>query len=348
MKTWIKVVIAAALLHQTAVADDAIERIAFGSCAHEDKPQDIWKAVVAEEPDVFVMLGDNIYGDTEDMATMRAKYGNRAANPNFARAREAMPFLATWDDHDYGVNDGGAEYPMRDASQTEFLDFFGVASDSPRRARKGVYHAEIHGPEGKRVQFILLDTRYHRGALARDESRPRNAGPYVPGEDDTVTLLGEEQWAWLGEQLRQPAEVRIVASSIQVVAEDHGWEKWTNMPHERQRFFDLLKETGAAGVVVISGDRHLGEISLHTEAIGYPLYDVTTSGLTQSRSGFRGVSEPNRHRIGTMFWGNNFGLIEIDWDAEPSPRIRLQLRDEEGDVMFQQKFPLDLLRPAAP
>ena len=40
-----------------------LSRILFGSCARQNNPQPIWDAIVAEKPDVFLMIGDNIYGD---------------------------------------------------------------------------------------------------------------------------------------------------------------------------------------------------------------------------------------------------------------------------------------------
>jgi len=69
-------------------------RIAFGSCARQDKPQPIWDAVLASEPDLFVFLGDNIYGDTRDPTVLRAKYAQLAAQPGFKRLRERVPVLA--------------------------------------------------------------------------------------------------------------------------------------------------------------------------------------------------------------------------------------------------------------
>jgi alkaline phosphatase D len=143
--------------------------------------------------------------------------------------------------------------------------------------------------------------------------------------------------------LRQPAEVRILTSSIQVVPEDHGWEKWMNMPRERQRLFDLIRDTRATGVLAISGDRHLAELSVMDAGIGYPLYDLTSSGLNQAEPRWR-AQEVNRHRVATMNYGNNFGLILIDWNQE-DPLIRLQIRDEEGDVILQQKILLSWLQP---
>src|SRR5262249_22644216 len=153
---------------------------------------------------------------------------------------KTCPVLATWDDHDYGADDVGAEYPKKDESQQVFLDFFGVPKDSPRRTQKGVYHAALFGPPEKRLQVILFDTRYFRSPLKKRDKFIPNVGPYIPNPDKTATMLGEAQWRWLEEQLRVPAKVRLLGSSIQVVAEDHGWEKWQNLPHERERLFRLI------------------------------------------------------------------------------------------------------------
>src|SRR3954447_19771 len=105
--------------HARASGDEqlVLTRIAFGSCARQDKPQPIWEAIVAAKPQLFLSLGDNIYGDTQDMAVMKKKYDQVAAIPVFQKLKQTCPILAAWDDHDYGVNDGGAEYPKKDESQ---------------------------------------------------------------------------------------------------------------------------------------------------------------------------------------------------------------------------------------
>ena len=101
---------------QRPTLDRLPQRIAFGSCARQDKPQPIWDAVLDSSPDLFIFLGDNIYGDTHDMAVLRGKYAELAAQPGFRRLAEQVPILATWDDHDYGENDAGSEYPHKEAS----------------------------------------------------------------------------------------------------------------------------------------------------------------------------------------------------------------------------------------
>ncbi len=320
-----------------------LSRIAFGSCAHQDRPQPIWGPIVATKPDLFLFIGDTIYADTEDLNVMRAKYAKMAAEPGYQKLLKASPVLATWDDHDYGGNDAGAEYPKKRESQQAFLDFFGVAKNSPRRKQEGVYHAEVFGPPGKRVQVILLDTRYFRSPLKKGAKRVGGVVPYVPNPDKGATILGEAQWKWLGEQLKAPAEVRLLVSSIQVVAEDHGFEKWMNFPGERARLFELLRESKAAGVILLSGDRHLAELSQMDAGLDYPLFDLTSSGLNQGNKRWRAL-EPNKHRVATMNVGNNFGLLTIDWDRA-DPLLRLQVRDEEGEVTIQQKVPLSRLQP---
>ncbi len=330
-----------------AAADDSatlIDTIGFGSCAHQSREQPIWDAVNAVEPEIFLLLGDNVYADTLDMSKMARDYEMLNAKPGFATLRENALLMGTWDDHDYGVNDGGREYPMRAEAQQCFIDFFDFPDDHPIHEQEGVYNTRTFGPEGRRVQIIMLDTRYHRSPLTRSAPLEDRRGyrPYAPLWDDNATFLGEEQWAWLEEQLRQPADLRIIGSSIQFVAEDHWFEKWANLPLERQRLLDLINETGAEGVLFVSGDRHLAEISMMDGGVGYPIFDVTSSALTQSRDNVR-YQEENRHRLGTLNWGRNFGVIQVDWEQD-DPQIRLQIRDEIGDIMIQRKIRLSDLR----
>lgn len=340
------------LLSPVHAADKPLSRIAFGSCAKENKPQPIWHSITDTKPQLFLFIGDNIYADTQDMNLMWKKYQMLGSKPGYQKLKNSCRIVATWDDHDYGANDVGVEYPKKKESQQLFLDFFGVPKDSPRRKRAGVYHAEIIGPVGKRVQIILLDTRYFRSRLKNggQKSEPGEgiSGPYLPDDDKKKTVLGKAQWKWLEEQLGKPAELRIVASSIQVIANEHNWEKWGNFPHERKRLFDLIGRTKANGVVFISGDRHKAEISRHDEtAVGYPIYDVTSSSLNQpsgvkTKTGVRWGNEINPHRVGLMYFETNFGIIDVDW-SKSSPLIRLQVLDAKSNVVLQTRLPLSQL-----
>lgn len=329
-----------------------VRRIAAGSCIRQDKPQPIWRAVADFAPEVVLMLGDNIYGDTDDMVLLRKKYGVLAADPGFAALRSRVPIVAVWDDHDYGANDAGRDYPRRRESQQVFLDFFGVAADSPLRTQEGIYRALVVGPPGRRVQFICLDTRFHRSTLASIPrlERVRGEGPYRPTDDPAATVLGAEQWRWLAGVLAEPAEVRIVLSSIQVAATEHHWEQWGNFPAERARLFRTLRQSGARGIVVVSGDRHSAEISRVApgpDALAYPLYDLTASSLNQPQ-GSSTCEEPNAHRLGPRFRDPNFGTLEIDWEAPTGATMTLAIRDLTGAVVHAEQVRIADLAPAAP
>lgn len=337
-------------LAPASTGDEAkpVTKIAFGSCVDQDKPAPIFGAMAATKPDVLLLLGDNMYADLDKKLkvtpeVIREKYRQVAKLPGFVRLKAASGrVLGTWDDHDYGKNDAGAEWEYKDAAQKEFHDFFGTPPDDPRRQRKGVYHAEVFGPPGKRVQVILLDTRYFRSPLKKGKfDTVRRLTPYLPNTDAGATMLGEEQWKWLEAQLKAPAELRLLVSSIQVVADEHPFEKWMNFPKEREKLYSLLNGTGANGVIALSGDRHLAEISVDTSAIGYPLYDVTSSGFNQAAKNWR-APEPNSHRLAAMPYGDNFGLITIDWGDDP--RVTVQIRDEDGDALCGFKVRLSTLK----
>jgi alkaline phosphatase D len=320
-----------------------ISRIAFGSCSDARKPVPAFDAIANAKPDLMIFLGDNVYADTTDEAELRNAYQVLADHAGFRNLKQAFPLLATWDDHDYGINDAGVEHPAKAMSQQVFLDFWGVTKDSPRRKREGVYDAQFFGPIGQRVQIILLDTRYHRGPLTprpKDTESTRGVR-YIPNPDQALTILGETQWAWLKEQLSQPAELKLIVSSIQVVAEDHGWETWAMFPAERLRLIELIHETGANGVIFLSGDRHQAELSRLDDHTPYPLYDLTASSL--NKPGLEN-DEPNRHRIGKRYPSANFGLLDIDWHAE-NPTITMQIFDPEGGVHVEHRVTLDELTP---
>ncbi|MGN6552247.1 MAG: alkaline phosphatase D family protein [Verrucomicrobiota bacterium] len=267
--------------------------------------------------------------------------------------------FATWDDHDYGTNDGGAGFVGAATAQKEFCDFFQVPANSPLRTTPGVYDCVTLGPIGKRVQLILLDTRMFRSPLKKDSANPKVT---IPNTDPDATVLGEGQWAWLERRLREPAEIRVVVSSIQFIANEHGSEKWDNFPKERARFIELLRRTQAKGVVVISGDRHMAELSMLTppDGVAYPLYDLTTSGLnlevppkpaaqetgpTKPKEAAPKKPQINRYRLHERpYTSSNFGLMRIQWD-DPNPSLRLEVCGLKGEVVISRDIPFVEIHP---
>lgn len=316
--------------------------IAFGSCGHQDKPMPVLETIVASDPDLMIYLGDNIYGDTRNMELLRAKYEKLGAKSEFQNLRAAIPTLAVWDDHDYGENDSGKDYPMKEESREIFFEFWQVPAESPRREHPGIYGVHRFEQDGHVLQVILLDTRTFRDRLmANQGSDPAFKNDYQPDPNPEKTLLGTEQWNWLEGVLSEPADVRIIASSIQFGHEYNGWESWTNLPTEQQRMLDLIASTKANGVVFISGDVHWGEISRREPWAenGYPLFDVTASGLTESWPSV----EPNEFRVGEVVRDNHFGRILIDWQVA-DPEIKLQVIDRAGTVRAETVTSVSQLR----
>ena len=306
-------------------------RLAFGSCARIDLPQPIWHSIKDWQPDAFVTLGDIVYADTEDMALMQAMYAQMDTVASFKALRNSCAFYGIWDDHDYGVNDGDASYVKRDAAQQLFLDFLREPADSDRRKTPGIYDA-LYLDDEKRIQLILLDTRFFRSAWVKDDvTRMR----YRPVYDAEKTMLGETQWQWLEAQLRLPAQVRIVASGIQVINDTHGYECWGLFPLERDRLFQLIRKTQASGVMFVSGDRHFAELSVMDGGVGYPMYDLTSSGLTHTAQS--GHTAPNNKRVGDGFNGFHFGALTIDLEAD-DPAVLLEIRDVNNLVPITKKI----------
>jgi len=358
MRTWLLalplLLIPMASIAIDLAADTVLTRIAFGSCAKESKPQPIWAAVLASNPQAFVFLGDNIYADTRDIAVIERKYAQLAAIEGFAQLRGNVPLFATWDDHDFGENDAGAEYPLKEASRKAFLKFWQEPADSPRWQHDGVYTSHMIGPPGKRVQLILLDLRYNRTPITVDprwgtyenydtwarenfrEGVPM-PGPYVRNPDPAADMLGAAQWRWLEAQLREPAQLRLIGSSLQVLADFPGWEGWINYARNQARLFQLIRDTAANGVVFLSGDTHYGELSRLDVNVPYPLLDLTSSGLTEEWH----VPVPNALRVGNAFNQANFGTLEIDWERGT---LAMSLRDVAGKTMLEQSVRLDALK----
>jgi alkaline phosphatase D len=288
-----------------------VTRIAFGSCCQQDRPVPIFRSICDFAPDVWIWMGDNIYGDTTDMEEMRRKYSRLAAIPDYKTLRNSCHVIGTWDDHDYGKNDAGREFTARVESQELLLDFLAVPADHPRRRRQGVYGSHTFGSGKRTVKVILLDTRYHREA---------------PGP--STDILGEAQWTWLEGELRESAAaVHLLVSSIQVVPSDHRFEKWRNFPQAQKRLYALLSGEDIPPVTILSGDRHLAEISVEHDELRYPLHDITSSSLNQRGGG--NEDEPNTRRTGENFRQTNFGTLEIDWDSDP-PTLRFAVRDAAG------------------
>ena len=330
------------LLSCNGYSQKNLSKIAFGSCSNQSNSLSIFDVVVEHQPDLFIFLGDNIYGDTENMHTLQAKYERLAAKPTFQNLKKNMPIIATWDDHDYGQNDAGRHYPKKKESKELFLNFFGEPIASERRKHEGIYTSYLYETKGKKVQIILLDNRTFRDDYKlynnelEDDKRYFYSLDYAPVQNPDSTYLGAEQWKWLETELQKPADLRLIGSGSQFGIEYNGYEGWANFPLEQQRFLDLIKKTKANGILFLTGDVHYGEISKLTEPELYPIYDFTSSGLSSTWH----FATPNKNRIEGPIMDNHFGLLTINW-GEKIPQIKMEIWDVNNNQRAEYTIGLD-------
>lgn len=307
------------------VDSNAMSRIAIGSCSRQDNPDQMWKEVINENPDLWIWTGDIVYGDTHDMELLASKYETQKNNTGYQQLISQVPVIGIWDDHDYGINDGGKAFSKKKESKAVLMNFLDVPADNPVWDHQGAYNAYTYGEGNKKVKVILLDARYFRDTVMRTQN-PRQ---YVPNPEGDI--LGEEQWTWLEDQLTDSdAAIHILASGIQVIAEDHVYEKWSNFPKSRARILDLIETTKPKNTFFISGDRHISELSkLDLEGIEYPLFDFTSSGLTHTWGS--ADEEINRHRVGELIIQKSYGVINIDW-SKNDPKVTFEIKGKNNEL----------------
>ncbi len=335
-------IIVVLLISFNSFAQKNISKIAFGSCAHENHPLPIFDLVVKHQPDLFVFLGDNIYGDTKSMDTLQAKYNRLAAKPTFQNLKKNIPIIATWDDHDFGWNDAGRHYPFKAESKEIFLKFFNELKDSERRKHEGIYTSYMYETNGKKLQIILLDNRTFRDDYRKYKNEVANDKryfyplDYAAQQEPDSTYLGATQWKWLESELKKPADLRLIGSGSQFAIEYNGYEGWPNFPLEQKKFLDLIKKTKANGVLFLTGDVHYAEISKLTVPGLYPIYDVTSSGLSSTWH----FATPNNNRIEGPVMENHFGLLTIDWNKK-IPQIKMEIWDNNDNQRAEYTIGLD-------
>lgn len=302
------------------IADDprTITRVAIIGCHQQPNPAPALLNYVAATPQLVLWVGDNVYADTkDDPSHIERCYAMLESKPGFKELRDQSTFMAVWDDHDYGMNDDGKNYALKNQSHSIFRKFWRHEDRIPAD-RPGVYHAQSFGEPGRRLQVIMLDGRFNRED---------------PG--DKADTLGEAQWAWLAEQLREPADLRFIVSGYQVLLDrETKFETWAKFPAARERLFNLIRETKAGGVVFIAGDQHYGEVSRISGALGYDAVELMFAGINQD--------EPwvfNSARVSPVANStHSYAHIDIQWqprkgdNADPA-HLLFRCFDAENDAL---------------
>jgi alkaline phosphatase D len=321
-----------------------ISKVLLASCLDEEKGEaPALMSMAKEGADLALFVGDNVYGDRDgrgyvnnqaDLDELKESFADLAARDDFKALRQAVPMMASWDDHDYGANDAGKEFPFKGLAERIHENFWGLNTQDVGQW-PGTYYARSFGPEGQRVQVIMLDTRFFRSKLTpTDDWGKKGKERYLPAPAGSMQdMLGAAQWTWLENQLQQPADIRLIASSIQVMPTVHGWEAWSTMPDERQRLFNLVKRTGANGVVFLSGDRHTSFIYEEADVLPYAAHELTASSLNVSFA--TESDEMDARQVGTGYPPENYGAVEIDWAGK---QIHLKIKSNSGQTVRQNSL----------
>ena len=294
-------------------------KFGLGSCLDQDREQSIWSSIKKEELDGFIFLGDNVYGDLPNgklLKMERAYQIQKKRLPSWLIDEKEI--LAIWDDHDFGLNDGGGDYPYKKDAEKMFLNFWNIPQTDLRRNREGIYFKQTKEIEGTKVEIIGLDTRYFRSKL----KGKKNA--YEQNNDSKATILGQDQWAWLEESISNSiADVIVILSSIQILATNHPYEKWDNFPLERKRLLEILANASKdRSIIAVTGDRHKSGIYQNKNFL-----EITASSLNKSAS--RG-EETDPLLIGKTYPMKNYGLLNI----EPSKnKITISIHDKNGQKL---------------
>ncbi len=293
-------------------------RLLFGSCNKQDHPQEHFLAMNDLKPDLFLWLGDCVYADTDEPTVMSGTYKALLDNPRYRAFAQTTPIEGIWDDHDYGRNNSGAEYPLKEFSQKTFLEFLNVPEEDPRRQRAGVYHSFVKHAADKSVRFIMLDGRYHKT------------------EDD---LLGKAQWDWLEQVLQNAREdVTILASGIGVLGNKlrERTEGWDDVPESKERLFALLERYPQKNLLILSGDRHFAAF-VKEEIGGRPYLEFMSSGMTHSAPGIAHPFIRMSYGARNVYLRENFGMVDFDFQRG---KLVLSAMSDSGEVMMSRDVPL--------
>ena len=299
---------------------EIVYKLGIGSCVDQDYPTPAWASLEKESINSFFFLGDNIYGDVPSGRLDNVILSYEKLNDQMPSWLKNTEKLVIWDDHDYGLNDAGASYIYKAESQQIYNDAWNIDQNDPRRSREGIYFSELKDIAGKKILIVGLDTRYFRSNLIKV------GNSYKPHKNSNTTILGPSQWQWLEKELSREHDILILASSIQVLATEHRFEKWSNIPHERDKLLALLNKLSSK-VLIISGDRHRsGFYKLDN------IYEFTSSSLNK---GIFPSYESDSLLLGKTYTQNNYGIIEFYEDS-----LNLFIKDENMKILESLEIPL--------
>ena len=196
-----------------------------------------------------------------------------------------MPQLAIWDDHDYGPNDIGRSYVLKDVSREIWKKYW--CNPSYGENGQGTYTMMSWGD----ADLFMTDDRWWRSA---DRMKDSIAGKPNPDKE----MFGRLQMEWLKNSLLYSnATFKIIAVGSPVLNPGSIFGKFSKFPSEYNEFLSFLQEYRINGILFLTGDLHHSEIIKVDRPGTYSLFDITVSPLTSGAHSFGDVEKNNPYRV---------------------------------------------------
>ena len=304
-------------------------RLAFGGGAgYTPQHERMWNTIGDSQPDILLLLGDNIYSDAPESPEMQHFcYYRRQSRPEFRKLVASTPVYTIWDDHDFGVNDCSYgpdinipawKKPVWNVFRNNWVNPGYGSEKAP-----GCYYDFQLGD----IHFIMLDGRFYRDKQNKKKKKEAAAKKKAP------SMLGKQQKRWLLETLRgSKATFRVLCSPVPWVfaAKGNSLDTWNGFKEERNEIFSFLAKEKIEGVVLMSADRHRSDLWKIQRPEAYPLWEFNSSRLT------------NIHVHSTMkaaeFSYNakqSFGIVSFDTTID-DPTVTYAIRNIDGKEVFSR------------
>lgn len=313
-------------------AKATLQSLAWSCCSDPAKPQPLWKNIGLEKPDLYIHLGQRFPLAQSLGLSVSSIFKLQSLVPEFVIFKSQVPVVGVWDQNDFGnmsPAQNGKNNPDKESSRLSYLESYPLDSAMIDPKQRGIYHSFHLGDSAHKVIIIMLDTHYFRDSL-EEVSRPTfPKGPYVASKNSGKTLLGQEQWTWLEQLMKEPAALRLLISPTPFITENQGQETWALFPHARKNVLDLLARLKIKNLIILSGNRLHGEFQKLSQK-NFEVYDFTAGGLNRT---LPGVDIPENTRLGPWIEEPNYGLLKINWDART---LTAEIKTAQGSTKLMQ------------
>lgn len=304
----------------------------IGSCAYFNEPvydrpgkpyggdSSIFEPMAKEKAAFMLWLGDAWYTREVDYFSewgLWYRASHDRAVPVMQNFLKSMPQFAIWDDHDYGPNNFGTNYILKEASRTIFNKYF--CNPSSGENGQGIYTMTSWGD----ADIFMTDGRWWRSADDMKDS--------IEGKPDlSKQMLGKQQMDWLKNSLLySSATFKIISVGSQVLNPVSSYETWWKFSTEYNELMNFLKDNKINGVVFLTGDRHHSEIIKVERPGTYPLFDITVSPLTSGTHSFGGAEKNNPYRVIGIDEKQNYAKISMTGKRNER-KLTVQFFDVKG------------------